>query len=462
MARPAPKVRTAFACSECGHQSPKWLGQCPACRQWNTLQEEIVGPAPKDGAALRGWGGDVARPMPLREVEAREDQRLRTGIGELDRVLGGGVVPGGLVLLGGDPGIGKSTLLLAGLDRLALAVPQRPVLYVSGEESARQVKLRADRLHVTAPNLQVLAETDAQKVLRVAESLAPAAVAIDSIQTQYLPELPSAPGTVTQIRETAARFMAFAKTTETPVFLVGHVTKDGAIAGPRVLEHMVDTVLYFEGGGAHPYRVLRAHKNRFGSASEIGVFEMKPAGLAEVRNPSALFLSERPEDEPGSAVTAVLSGTRTVLVEVQALVSDNDNHGTPRRTALGIDGNRVALLAAVLDKKVGLHILSSDIFVNVAGGLSIEDPAADLATILALSSSYRDRMLPKATLFLGEVGLAGEIRAVSQPEARLVEAARLGFTRALVPAASARHCQAPAGLVVEGVASVAEALDLTE
>ena len=459
MPRPAAKARTAFACSECGHQSPKWLGQCPACRQWNTLQEEIVAPSPRDGAAPRGWGGETARPVPLREVDAREEERQRTGIGELDRVLGGGIVPGGLVLLGGDPGIGKSTLLLAALDRLALARPDRPVLYVSGEESARQVKLRADRLRVTAPNLSVLAETDAQKVLRVAEGLAPAAVAIDSIQTQYLPELPSAPGTVTQIRESAARFMAFAKTTETPVFLVGHVTKDGAIAGPRVLEHMVDTVLYFEGGGAHPYRVLRAHKNRFGSASEIGVFEMKSGGLVEVPNPSALFLSERPEDEPGSAVTAVLSGTRTVLVEVQALVAPNESHGTPRRTALGIDGGRVALLAAVLEKKVGLSVLSCDVFVNVAGGLTVEDPAADLATVMALASSFRERKLPPRTLFLGEVGLAGEVRAVSQPEARLAEAARLGFARAVLPAASARHCSAPDGLEIQGVSSVSQALD---
>ena len=458
MTRPAGRARTTYACQECGHQSPKWLGQCPSCRRWNTLQEEVVAPAPGPGAGPRGWNGG-ARPLPLLEVEASEEERRRTGIGELDRVLGGGVVPGALVLLGGDPGIGKSTLLLAALDRLARGAGDRPVLYVSGEESARQVKLRADRLQVAARNLQLLAETDAQKILRVAEGLEPAVVAIDSIQTQYLPEIPSAPGTVTQIREVAGRFLAYAKTTETPVFLVGHVTKDGAIAGPRVLEHMVDTVLYFEGGGAHPYRVLRAHKNRFGSASEIGVFEMKASGLAEVANPSALFLAERPAGAPGSAVTAVLSGTRTVLVEVQALVA-SAGQGTPRRTALGIDTNRVALLAAVLEKKVGLEVLGSDIFVNVAGGLEVDDPAADLAAVLSLASSFRDRVLPAQTLFLGEVGLAGEVRAVSQPEARLAEAARLGFTRALLPAASARHCRPPAGLAVEGVASVAEALDV--
>ncbi len=421
------------------------------------MQEEIAAPEPK--GPPRGWGAkSSARPVPLREVEASEEERQHTGIGELDRVLGGGVVPGALVLLGGDPGIGKSTLLLAALDRLARARPDRPVLYVSGEESARQVKLRADRLGAGAENLQILAETDAERVLQVAHALAPAAVAIDSIQTQYLPDLQSAPGTVTQIREVTARLMGYAKTSETPVFLVGHVTKDGAIAGPRVLEHMVDTVLYFEGGAAHPYRVLRAHKNRFGSASEIGVFEMKAGGLAEVPNPSALFLAERPEDAPGSAVAAVLNGTRTVLVEIQALVAPT-GFGTPRRTALGIDGNRVALLAAVLEKKVGMEILGCDLFVNVAGGLEVDDPAADLATVAALASSFRERALPARTLVLGEVGLAGEVRAVSQPEIRLAEAARLGFERALLPAANARHAEAPPGIVIEGVETVAEALD---
>ncbi len=421
------------------------------------MQEEVAAPEPR--ATARGWGvRTTSRPIPLREVEARDEERTRTGIGELDRVLGGGIVPGSLVLLGGDPGIGKSTLVLAALDRLARASGARPVLYVSGEESTRQVKLRADRLHAGAENLRVLAETDAEKVLHAAESLAPAALAVDSIQTLYLPDLASAPGTVTQIREVAARLMAFAKTTETPVFLVGHVTKDGAIAGPRVLEHMVDTVLYFEGGGAHPYRVLRAHKNRFGSASEIGVFEMKAGGLVEVPNPSALFLAERPEDAPGSAVAAVLNGTRTVLVEIQALVAPT-GFGTPRRTALGIDSNRVALLAAVLEKKIGLEILPCDLFVNVAGGLCVDDPAADLACAAALASSFRDRALPARTLLLGEVGLAGEVRAVSQPEIRLAEAARLGFERAIVPAATARHAEAPAGIAVEGVETVADALD---
>jgi DNA repair protein RadA/Sms len=458
VAKLSQKPKTVFACGECGHVSPKWLGQCPACRRWNTLHEEV--PPPELRGGPRGFGvvERTARPVPLCDVAAADEERLRTGMGELDRVLGGGVVPGALVLLGGDPGIGKSTLLLAALERLARAVDGRPVLYVTGEESARQVKLRADRLGVGAPNLHLYPETDAAKVVHQAEVLAPAVLAVDSIQTQYLPELMSAPGTVTQIREVAARLMAFAKTTETPTFLVGHVTKDGAIAGPRVLEHMVDTVLYFEGGGAHPYRVLRAHKNRFGSASEIGVFEMKARGLAEVQNPSALFLSERPEGAPGSAVAAALSGTRTLLVEVQALVSPT-SFGTPRRTALGVDANRVALLAAVLEKKVGIDILGCDLFVNVAGGLTLDDPAADLACVAALASSFRDRALEPRTLVLGEVGLAGEVRAVAQAEARLAEAVRLGFVRALVPAGNTRHAEAPAGMEVAAVETVAEALD---
>jgi DNA repair protein RadA/Sms len=457
MSRAAPKQKSIYACAECGHSSPKWLGQCPSCHRWNTLHEEVVEETrgPPRGQARPGA---AAKPVPLREVVASEDERVKTGIGELDRVLGGGVVPGMLTLLGGDPGIGKSTLLLTALDRLAKQLSGRPLLYVTGEESTRQVKLRADRLGVDAENLHLLAETDASRVLQIAAQLEPAVLAVDSIQTQYLPELSSAPGTVTQIREVAARLMGYAKTTETPVFLVGHVTKDGSIAGPRVLEHIVDTVLYFEGGGAHPYRVLRAHKNRFGSASEIGVFEMKTRGLAEVANPSALFLAERPQDAAGSAVTAALSGTRTLLVEVQALVAPT-GFGTPRRTALGLDPSRVALLAAVLEKKVGLEILGCDLFVNVAGGMTLEDPAADLATVAALASSFRDKVIEARTLVLGEVGLAGEVRAVAQAEARLSEAARLGFRRAVVPAGNARHVEAPAGMEVLGVETVEEALD---
>jgi DNA repair protein RadA/Sms len=456
----AAKRKTIYSCGGCGTQSLKWLGQCPGCRQWNTLVEELE---PTRGVhADRGWqpgrSSGPSKPVPIAEVVASDADRIKTGIGELDRVMGGGIVPGGFTLLGGDPGIGKSTLLIAAADRLAKARPDRPVLYVTGEESLHQVKLRADRLAVKSPNLHLLAETDAAQMLRVLDEVKPAAVAVDSIQTQYLPDLMSAPGTVAQIREVAARLMAFAKTTDTPTFLMGHVTKDGSIAGPRVLEHMVDTVLYFEAAGAQSYRILRAHKNRFGSASEIGVFEMKAGGLAEVQNPSALFLAERPLGAPGSAVTAALSGTRTVLVEIQSLVSPT-NYGTPRRTALGLDPNRVALLAAVLEKKVGLELLGCDLFVNVAGGLRLDDPAADLACVAALASSFRDRPLEPRTLVLGEVGLAGEVRAIANPEARLAEAQRLGFQRAFLPAGALKGISVPNGLEAVPVESAAEALE---
>ncbi|HEY1332707.1 MAG TPA: DNA repair protein RadA, partial [Myxococcaceae bacterium] len=364
------KARTHFTCQSCGFQSAKWLGRCPDCSGWNTLVEEA---APfEDRRPAWGASGGSARPVKLVDVEAEAEERRRTGIGELDRVLGGGVVPGSLVLLGGDPGIGKSTLLLSAVERLAAA---GPVLYVSGEESLRQTKMRADRLGVRSPGVHLFAETDADKVLAAAESLRPVALVVDSIQTMFLAELGSAPGTLSQVREVAGRLMAHAKRSGVPTFLVGHVTKDGSIAGPRVLEHMVDTVLYFEGERGHPFRILRAHKNRFGSTNEIGVFEMKGSGLEEVADPSALFLAERPAGKPGSAVTATLSGTRPLLVEVQALVAPT-GYGTARRTAIGVDGNRVALLAAVLEKKEDVQLTGCDTFVNVAGGMTLSEPAA--------------------------------------------------------------------------------------
>ncbi len=450
------KRKTEFVCQSCGHRSIKWLGQCPACKAWSSLVEEMEAPPPSDRPAW-GTGGTGARPTPLPEIAGEETHRVLTGIAELDRVLGGGVVPGALTLLGGDPGIGKSTLLLAALDRLARGGGGRPALYVSGEESLRQTRLRADRLGVGAEKLLVLAETDAERVLAEAEKLKPCALAIDSIQTLFLPELGSAPGSVSQVREVAGRLMAFAKRSETPTFLVGHVTKDGAIAGPRVLEHMVDTVLYFEGEASHAFRVLRAHKNRFGSTNEIGVFEMKGSGLEEVADPSALFLAERPAGQPGSVVTATVSGTRPLLVEVQALVAPT-SYGTGQRKSIGVDPNRVALLAAVLEKKEGISFGPCDIFVNVAGGVELTEPAADLAVCAALVSSLVDQPVDPSAVLFGEVGLAGEVRAVTAPEPRLAEARKMGFGLGYVPAANARRLEKPE-LPLVGVKGIRELLE---
>jgi DNA repair protein RadA/Sms len=446
------KPRTHFTCQACGFQAAKWLGKCPDCSGWNTLVEEST-PA-EDRRPAWGASGGASRPVKLVDVEAAAEERRSTGLRELDRVLGGGVVPGSLVLLGGDPGIGKSTLLLAAVERLAAA---GPVLYVSGEESLRQTKMRADRLGVRSPALHLFAETDADKVLAAAEALQPVAVVVDSIQTMYLAELGSAPGTLSQVREVAGRLMAHAKRSGIPTFLVGHVTKDGSIAGPRVLEHMVDTVLYFEGERGHPFRILRAHKNRFGSTNEIGVFEMKASGLEEVADPSALFLAERPAGKPGSAVTGTLSGTRPLLVEVQALVA-SASYGTARRTAIGVDGNRVALLAAVLEKKEDVQLVGCDLFVNVAGGMTLSEPASDLAVCAALVSSLRNVAVPQDVLVLGEVGLAGEVRAVAQVEPRLAEAGKMGFSRAVLPKGSARRVEGRA-LKLVPVETLGEALE---
>jgi len=430
------KTKTHFTCQSCGLQSLKWLGKCPDCGAWNSLVEELdlrTAERRAGGVAVEG----ISRPTLLREIAAETDGRELTGIQELDRVLGGGVVRGSLVLLGGDPGIGKSTLLLSAMDRLSRS---GPALYASGEESLSQTKMRADRLNVSSANLHVFAETDAEKILAAAESMKPAALAVDSIQTMYLPELGSAPGSIAQVREVSARLIAFAKRTGVPTFIVGHVTKDGSIAGPRVLEHMVDTVLYFEGERGHCFRILRAHKNRFGSTNEIGVFEMKGSGLAEVADPSALFLAERPLGKPGSVVTSTLNGTRPLLVEVQALVAPT-GYGTARRTTMGVDSNRVALLAAVLEKKHDVPLVGCDIFVNVAGGMQLTDPSTDLAVCAALVSSLQNKPIDPHTLLLGEVGLAGEVRAISQIEQRLAEAAKMGFQRAILPKGSARRVE---------------------
>ncbi|BCR06669.1 DNA repair protein RadA [Desulfuromonas versatilis] len=447
------KQKTFYTCQQCGYQSPKWMGKCPDCNQWNSLAEETVAVVKGKGRAAVSTAGSI--PLRLAEVQITEEDRIRCGIGELDRVLGGGVVPGSLTLIGGDPGIGKSTLLLQASDRLAGA---GKVLYVTAEESARQVKLRGGRLGADAAELFLLAETSLEAILERVRELKPDFLVIDSIQTIYTAALESAPGSVSQVRECAGKLMHVAKGEGIPTFIVGHVTKDGAIAGPRMLEHMVDTVLYFEGDPGHPYRILRAVKNRFGSTNEIGVFEMREQGLAEVANPSELFLAERPQGVAGSSVVPSLEGSRPILVELQALVSGS-SFGTPRRTTMGIDHNRVSLLVAVLEKKVGLSLLSQDIFVNVAGGVRLDEPAVDLGVMAALASSHLNKPIPPRTILFGEVGLAGEVRAVSRPELRVKEAARLGFDRCLLPAGNLKNLEAPKGIELIGVRSAEEALE---
>jgi len=446
--------RTVYRCQQCGFASPK-PGTCPDCKR---ATGELVGLVEERSAPSRGARRSAApssRPRPIRDIAGDDAERRRTGIGELDRVLGGGVVPGSLVLIGGDPGIGKSTLLLQAARALAEVAP--PVLYVSAEESAAQVKLRADRLGVAADGLLLWSESDLGAVQAAVDDLKPRTLIVDSIQTVFLPELESAPGSVAQVRECGARLMTLAKGLGVSTFLVGHVTKDGAIAGPRVLEHLVDTVLYFEGEQHHAYRVLRAVKNRFGSTNEIGVFQMSEAGLTEVGNPSGLFLAERSRDTPGSVIVSSLEGTRPLLLELQALVSPAP-FGTPRRTVLGVDYNRACLLLAVLEKRAGMPLGSQDVFVNVAGGGRVIEPAADLGIVIAAASSYMDRPVRGDVVVMGEVGLTGEVRAVTGVEARVKEAAALGFREAVVPKSNLTDGIRLA-LPARGVTNVSEAID---
>ncbi len=396
------------------------------------------------------------KPVPINAIALDPEERLFTGIREFDRVLGGGLVPGTLVLIGGDPGIGKSTLMLQALH--GIAEKGLKVLYVSGEESERQMRIRSQRLSAVSPDLMVVSENDMESILSMAGSLQPQVMVIDSIQTMFCSDLTSAPGSVTQVRESTMQLMLMAKKTGTPVFLVGHVTKDGAIAGPRLLEHMVDTVLYFEGDRNHVFRILRAVKNRFGSTNEIGVFEMNELGLNEVANPSAVFLSERPENVPGSVVTASMEGTRPILVELQALASST-SFGNPRRTILGIDHNRVALLVAVMEKKLGMHLMGHDIFINVAGGVKIDEPAVDMAIVAAVASSFLDRSIQKGTIVLGEIGLTGEVRAIGQVETRVAEAKKMGFNRCLVPQSNLKRTTGMKGIKLIGVKTVSEAME---
>ena len=422
--------KTVFFCKQCGFESRKWLGRCPDCGAWDSLSQSTA-QSPAISTA-------VAEVQPLTGGNGEDQARLCTGIAELDRVLGGGIVPGSLVLIGGDPGIGKSTLLLQFMAAVAAKAGQ--VLYVNGEESLRQIRMRAERLKVAEAAIAVSTETCVEAISALALKLAPVLVAVDSIQTMFSQEVASTPGSITQVRESAARLLVLAKNNNLPVFLVGHVTKDGSIAGPRVLEHMVDTVLYFEGDRGQMFRILRTVKNRFGSTNEIGVFTMREQGLIEVENPSALFLAERPANAPGSVVMPSMEGTRPIMVEVQALVS-RSHGGSGRRTAIGADSQRLALLTAVLEKKQGLNLIDHDIFLNIAGGVRIDEPALDLGVAAALLSSYLERPIDAHTVVCGEIGLAGEVRAVGHMEQRLRESRRLGFTRFLMPASTWRQLQ---------------------
>jgi len=429
------------------------MGRCPGCGEWNTMVETVEEPAAAPTPlALRD------SPRPLSQVESEEQQRLALPMKELSRVLGGGLVPGSLVLVGGEPGIGKSTLLSQAAAMVASAT-RRPVLYVSGEESARQIKMRAQRLGLEMEGIYVLAETNVEAILHHADQLAPTMLVVDSVQTVTCGEMTSAAGSISQVREAASRFQWWAKSSGTAVFLVGHVTKEGAIAGPKVLEHIVDTVLYLEGDPFHTYRLLRATKNRFGATSEVGVFEMRNEGLVEVSNPSEAFLAERMVNAPGSAIAVTMEGTRPLLVEIQALASHSP-FGHPRRTANGVDFNRLLLITAVLSRRVGLRLFDQDVFANVVGGLQIDEPAADLAIAVAIGSSVRERPVAADVALVGEVGLSGEVRAVGQMEARMKEVARLGFRRLIAPrAVRRRSLEVPEGLTVIPVRSVAEALD---
>ncbi|MDQ5945336.1 MAG: hypothetical protein QG619_756 [Pseudomonadota bacterium] len=445
------KSKTIYICTECGASAPKWQGQCPGCNLWNTLVESVEEKA--SPAARFQSLAPASRLQTLSEIEAREEERIATGIGEFDRALGGGLVAGGVVLIGGDPGIGKSTLLLQALAGLSEA---HPVLYVSGEESGEQVALRARRLSLDTRRLQLLAEINLEKILTTLQTEKPLVAVIDSIQTLWSDQLSSAPGSVAQVRECAAQLTRLAKTAGITIVLVGHVTKEGALAGPRVLEHIVDTVLYFEGDTHSSFRLVRAFKNRYGAVNELGVFAMTDRGLKGVSNPSALFLSQHGQAVPGSCVMVTQEGTRPLLVEIQALV--DQSHGNPRRLTVGLEAQRLAMLLAVLHRHAGVVCFDQDVFVNAVGGVKITEPAADLAVLMAIISSLKNKALPDKLIVFGEVGLAGEIRPAPRGQERLKEAAKLGFTRALIPEAN-RPRQAIAGMEVIGVSRVEEAVE---
>ncbi|MFC0300722.1 DNA repair protein RadA [Virgibacillus soli] len=450
------KRKTKFVCQECGYETPRWMGKCPGCNNWNSLVEEVEMTGKSKHRHTFSTGTTVRKPEKITAIESEKEPRITTKMKEFNRVLGGGVVPGSLVLIGGDPGIGKSTLLLQ-ISSL-LADKQLPVLYISGEESTRQTKLRADRLSIKSDLLFVLSETNLFDIVKQIETLKPSLVVVDSIQTIFREEVTSAPGSVSQVRECTGELMRVAKTYNIPIFIVGHVTKEGAIAGPRMLEHMVDTVLYFEGERHHTYRILRSVKNRFGSTNEMGIFEMKEEGLKEVMNPSEIFLEERSEGAAGSTVVASMEGTRPVLVEIQALISPS-SFGNPRRMGTGIDHNRIPLLMAVLEKRVGLMLQNQDAYVKVAGGVKLDEPAIDLAVSISIASSFRNQPTRPEDIFIGEVGLTGEVRRVSRIEQRVQEAAKLGFKRVICPRRNLDGWKVPQTIQVIGVDSVQEAMD---
>ncbi len=454
----AKQPATIFVCQNCGSQSRKWIGQCPDCGEWNTMVEERFRVTAQAAAAAGGFTARYTQtsPVPFADIESQDDSRVESGIEELDRVLGGGIVAGSLVLIGGAPGIGKSTIVIQMADHLGRNGGK--VLYVSGEESERQIKMRGERLGLQANNLFILPETNLQNVVAETEKLRPNFVIVDSIQTIFSDKIESAPGSVSQVREVASEFMMFAKQTGTPVFLTGHVTKEGSIAGPKTLEHIVDTVIYFEGDRHHNHRIIRATKNRFGAANEIGIFEMTNAGLVAVGNPSEVFLQERPEGASGSVVTVCMEGTRPMLVEVQALVSGTKS-ASGRRMAQGFDYNRTSLLIAVLEKRLGFQLAGDDVFVNIAGGLEVDEPAADLGVVAAIASSFRNLQIPPETAVFGEVGLTGEVRGVLQAQARAREAQTLGFKKLIIPASNKAGLEKLLGTRVVGVKNLEEALD---
>lgn len=461
----AKQPATIYVCQNCGRQERKWSGRCADCGEFNSFVEERFRPSPQavGKTSAAGAGARISlnsfretKPISYGEIESQDDARTSSGIAEFDRVLGGGIVAGSLVLIGGAPGIGKSTLIIQVADKLSKN--NTKVLYVSGEESERQIKMRGERLGLNAENLYLLPETNLENILAEVEKLQPDAIIVDSIQTVFSAQVESAPGSVSQVREVASQFMMFAKGTSTPVFLIGHVTKEGSIAGPKALEHIVDTVLYFEGDRHHNHRIIRATKNRFGAANEIGIFEMTNEGLSPVGNPSEVFLQERPEGASGSVVTVCMEGTRPMLVEVQALVSGT-KFGTGRRMAQGFDYNRTSLLIAVLEKRLGFQLAGDDVFVNVAGGLEVDEPAADLGVIAAIASSFRSLAIPPDTAVFGEVGLTGEVRGVLQAQVRAREAQTLGFKKLILPASNRKGLEKLLGTRVVGVRNLDEALD---